>query len=77
MENQVAKLKFKSYALEYFRKVESTGKPLIITDRGRPVLKIVPYSEEPLEVLKMLRGSVIEYQDPTEPVGLDDWELLK
>jgi len=77
MENQVAKSKFKPHALQYFREVEQTGRPLIITDRGKPVLKIVPYSEEPFEALKMLRGTVLEYKNPTEPVGLDDWESLK
>ncbi len=77
MENQVAKSKFKPHALQYFREVERTGKALIITDHGKPVLKIVPYSEKPSEVLKMLRNSVIKYENPTEPVGLSDWESLK
>jgi len=77
MENQVAKSKFKPHALRYFREVEQTGKPLIITDRGKPVLKIVPYSEEPFEALRMLRDTVLEYESPTEPVGLNDWESLK
>ena len=77
MENQITKSKFKPRALEYFREVERTGKPLIITDRGKPVVKIIPYSEEPLESLKMLKGSVVKYENPTEPVGLDDWESLK
>jgi prevent-host-death family protein len=77
MENQVAKSKFKPHALQYFREVEQTGKSLIITDRGKPVLKIVPYSEKPFEALKMLRDTVLEYENPTEPVGLNDWESLK
>ncbi len=77
MENQVSKSKFKPRALEYFRKVERTGKALIITDRGKPVLQIVPYSEKPADVLRILRNSVIKYEDPTEPVGLNDWEALK
>jgi prevent-host-death family protein len=77
MENQVAKSKFKPHALQYFREVEQTGKPLIITDRGKPVLKIIPYSEEPFEALRMLRDTVLEYENPTEPVGLNDWESLK
>lgn len=77
MENQVAKSKFKPHALQYFREVERTGKALIITDRGKPVLKIVPYSEKSSEVLKLLRNSVIKYENPTEPVGLNDWESLK
>lgn len=77
MADKVAKSKFKPHALEYFREVERTGKALIITDRGKPVLKIIPYTEEPLEVLTLLRGSVVKYENPTEPVGLDDWESLK
>jgi prevent-host-death family protein len=77
MENQVAKSKFKPRALHYFRQVERTGKPLIITDRGKAVLEIVPYSENPNENLKMLRNTVVRYDNPTEPVGLDDWETLK
>ncbi|MBW1797595.1 MAG: type II toxin-antitoxin system prevent-host-death family antitoxin [Deltaproteobacteria bacterium] len=77
MENQIAKSKFKPHALQYFREVERTGKELIITDRGKPVLKILPYSEEPDKALTMLRNSVIKYENPTEPVGLNDWEALK
>lgn len=77
MEDQVAKSKFKPRALEYFREVERTGKTLIITDRGKPVLKIIPYFEDPLESLRTLKGSVLKYDSPTEPVGLDEWESLK
>jgi prevent-host-death family protein len=77
MENQVTKSKFKPHALHYFREVERTGKELIITDRGKPVLKIVRYSENPSDALRMLRNSVITYENPTEPVGIDDWETLK
>ena len=77
MENQVAKSKFKPHALQYFREVERTGKALVITDRGKPVLKIVPYFEKPSETLRMLRNSVIKYEKPTEPVGLNNWESLK
>jgi len=77
MKDEVSKSKFKPRALEYFRKVEETGKPLVITDHGRPVLKIVPYSEDPGEALKLLRKSVIKYENPLDPVGLDDWEKIK
>jgi len=77
MENQVTKSRFKPRALEYFREVERTGKALIITDRGKPVLKIVPYSEKSSELLRALRNSVIKYEDPTDPVGLNEWESLR
>ena len=72
MEQSVSKSIFKGKALKYFREVESTGKELVITDHGKPVLKIVPYSHDPEEALRTLRGSVIRYTDPLEPVGLED-----
>jgi len=77
MSLKVSKSKFKPQALEYFRKIEETGEEIIITDHGHPVLKVVPYSEEPSEILKVLRGSVLKYKNPTEPVGSGDWESLK
>jgi prevent-host-death family protein len=73
----VSKSKLKAKALEYFRQVERTGRELIVTDRGRPVLKIVPYRKDRTEALRALRGSVRMYEDPTEPVGVEDWEALE
>lgn len=77
MEELVSKSKFKPNALKYFREVQQKGKALIITDRGKPVLKIIPYSEDPSEALKTLHNTVIKYEAPTAPVGLNDWEALK
>jgi len=77
MEEMISKSQFKPRALQYFREVEKTGKELIISDRGKPVLKIVPYTENPEDALKVLRDTVIIYDDPTEPVGLEDWDVLK
>ena len=77
MPRRVSKSQLKARALEFFREVENTRQPLLITDRGRPVLKLVPYSEDPDEALRELRGSVVRYIDPTEPVALEDWETLK
>ena len=76
MTNVISKSRFKPHALEYFRQVEKTRKELIITDHGKPVLKIVPYSGEAKEALQELRHSVLKYENPTEPVGLEDWESL-
>jgi prevent-host-death family protein len=77
MEEMISKSQFKPRALQYFREVEKTGRELIISDRGKPVLKIVPYTENPEDALKSLRNTVVKYEDPTEPVGLEDWEALK
>ncbi|MBF0370858.1 MAG: type II toxin-antitoxin system Phd/YefM family antitoxin [Magnetococcales bacterium] len=81
MSKRLSKSQFKPRALEWFRQVEEKGEELIITHRGKPVLKIVPYGEEKMEEeadpLAFFRNSVIEYKDPLEPVGLEDWEALK
>ena len=77
MENSVSKSKLKAHALEYFRQVQESGRELIVTDRGRPVLKIVPYEFDPSEHLAVLRESVVRYDSPLEPVGLEDWESLE
>jgi antitoxin (DNA-binding transcriptional repressor) of toxin-antitoxin stability system len=73
----VSKSRFKSQALEYFRKIQTTGEELIITDRKQPVVKMVPYVEDHTEVMKLLRNSVLEYKDPLAPVGIEDWEVLQ
>lgn len=72
----ISKSHLKSQLLEKLRKVEKEKKPLVITHGGKPVLKISPYNEDPQQVLKSLRGSVISYIDPTQPVGEADWEEL-
>jgi prevent-host-death family protein len=70
----VSKSRFKARALEYFRQVERTGKPVVITDRGIPVLKLVPFREDSGEALRALRDTVVRYQAPTDPVAEEDWE---
>jgi len=73
----ISKSKFKSRALEYFRHVERTHEPLVITDHGRPTLKIIPYHSDPDETLHQLKDSVVRYGDPIDPVGMKDWDALK
>ncbi|MEO5567802.1 MAG: type II toxin-antitoxin system Phd/YefM family antitoxin [Gemmatimonadaceae bacterium] len=73
VDTSISKSRFKAHALELFRQVEQTGKPLIITDRGIPVLKLMPYQDDPQETLKFLRETVVKYTAPTDPVGEDDW----
>ena len=53
---------------------ERTGQPIIITDRGTPVLKITPYRDDPEAALRVLRESVVKYDAPTKPVADEEWE---
>ncbi len=77
MDHFVSKSKFKPHALEYFRQVEETGEEIIVTNHGQPVIKIVPYREEPDAALKSLRKSVLKYDRPFAPVAVNEWDALK
>jgi prevent-host-death family protein len=75
--HHVSKTEFKARALEFFRQVEATGEPLIVTDHGKPALEIRPYRPLGRDPREILSGSVVRFEDPTEPVGDDDWEAAR
>jgi antitoxin (DNA-binding transcriptional repressor) of toxin-antitoxin stability system len=68
---------FKAHMLEYFRMVEKTGEPLIITDHGKPTLEIRRVGAKGVDELKALKGSVLWYERPFDPVDEDQWEALQ
>lgn len=75
MKNEISKSTFKAQALEVMRGIEQSGEAVVITSHGKPALIIKPYNgsidKSPLE---QLEGSVLGFDDPTDPVGEDDWE---
>ena len=78
MESEkVTKSQFKAHALEYLRRVEASGEHLIVTDHGKPTLEIRRYRSRERSPLEVLKGTVIQYEDPTEPVGEQGWDALK
>lgn len=72
----VTKSQFKARALEYFRQVETSGEAVVITDRGHPTVEVRRYRSDQRSPLEKLKGSVVEFREPTEPVAEDDWEVL-
>jgi len=75
--NQVSKSEFKAKALEYFRQIEGSGESVIVTDHGKPALEVRPYRGKDRHPLDVLRGSVVSYENPTEPVSDGDWEAAQ
>ncbi|RKU04887.1 type II toxin-antitoxin system Phd/YefM family antitoxin [Burkholderia sp. Nafp2/4-1b] len=73
----VSKSEFKARALEYFRLVEASGESLIVTDHGKPALEIRPYRARETRPLDILRGSVMRYDNPLDPIAEDDWEASR
>jgi len=74
---KVSKSSFKPKAFEYFRLVEEKRQEILITDHGRPVARISPVDEADEHELSALRGLVVKYREPFEPVGSEDWEAAR
>jgi prevent-host-death family protein len=72
---ETSKSEFKAKALEYFRLVEETGDPIVITDRGAPTIEVRPFRGEVRDIWALLKGSVLRYDAPTQPTG-EVWEAL-
>lgn len=70
----ISKTEFKAHALEVLRDIEQSGKPRVITDRGKPTLEIRKLRQQEIAPLEVLKGTVVKYAAATEPVADDDWE---
>ena len=75
--NQVSKSEFKAKALEFFRQVEASGQSVVVTDHGKPALEVRPYRSADRSPLDILRGSIVRYDNPTDPIGAEDWEAAQ
>jgi prevent-host-death family protein len=67
---KVSKSELKPKLFSYLKRVSESGKELIITDHGKPVLKIIPISESEESPLRKLRGMITRYDDPLEPLDI-------
>jgi hypothetical protein len=72
-QKHVSKSEFKAKALECFRAVEASGDAVIVTDNGQPTIEIRRYRADKRSPLERLRGSIVEFRDPTQPVAEEDW----
>jgi antitoxin (DNA-binding transcriptional repressor) of toxin-antitoxin stability system len=73
----LSKSQLKAQLLAALRLVEKERMPLLITHGGKPVVQMVPFTDDPQRILNELRGSVLAYQDPVHPVGEKDGEALE
>lgn len=75
MLRTISKSKLKANMLKIFREIESNNEELTVTDRGVPVLKIVPIKKKQSidEVFGPYQGQIIFYEDPDTPT-IDEWE---
>lgn len=66
----IAAGKFKAECLAILDEVQESGQSVIVTKRGKPVARVVPYLRKKAE---SLRGSVTFHGDVVGPI-LDRWD---
>lgn len=70
----VSKGVLKDKMLEYFRRVESTGEELIVTDHRKPALKVVPFKQKvSLKDLFAKYQGKAAYRAPINEPETDEW----
>ena len=60
---------FKARCLKLMDRVRETGAEYVVTKHGRPVAKLVPYTEQSRRsFFGSLEGSVLQYERPFDPI---------
>lgn len=67
---------FKARCLEVMDEVEATGKPVIITKRGRAVAQLGPVVRRPRTLVGFLKGRIRIKGDIVSPLDVE-WDALR
>jgi prevent-host-death family protein len=73
---QIAAGIFKARCLAVMKKVQTTGEPVIVTKRGKPVVKVVPAEPEKNNVFGFMTGKVKIVGDIESPIPIE-WKVTK
>jgi prevent-host-death family protein len=69
---------FKARCLAVMDDVQATGEPVIVTKRGKPVVKVVPVKPENDDIFGFMAGKFKIVGDIESPViPLKQWKIMK
>ncbi len=69
---------FKAKCLTVMNDVQATGEPVIVTKRGKPVVKVIPAEPEKGDILGFMAGEfdiVGDIESPVVPPSY--WKIMK
>jgi prevent-host-death family protein len=61
---------FKARCLQAMDEVASSGEPIVITKRGKPIAQLAPIAAKPKTLRGFLKGQVKSIGNIVEPVGV-------
>jgi prevent-host-death family protein len=64
---------FKAHCLQVMETVRKKHETIIITKRGVPVAKLVPFEEEPKSLFGFMKGALTIQEDITKPLE-EPWD---
>jgi prevent-host-death family protein len=67
---------FKARCLTIMREVQATREPVVITKRGKPVVKVVPVEAQANNVLGFMKGRVKIVGDIESPIPVE-WKVMR
>jgi prevent-host-death family protein len=71
-ESQVSAAEFKATCLELMDRVRETGVEYVVTKHGKPVAKLVPYTDaESKPLFGSMKGTVLKFERPLDPIDAD------
>jgi prevent-host-death family protein len=69
---------FKAQCLAVMDDVQATGEPVIVTKRGKPVVKVIPIKPEKDNIFGFMAGKAEIIGDIESPVvPLKDWKIFR
>lgn len=75
---RVGASEFRAQCLKMIEQVRRTNAPILITERGRPVAKLVPAGKPSRDILGCLAGIIEIVGDIESPVvAPETWEALR
>jgi prevent-host-death family protein len=72
----VGAIEFKARCLELMDHVAATGNPVVITKRGKPLVRLVPVAQRPRSIVGALKGHVRIRGDIVPPLDIR-WEASR
>ena len=73
MDRYVAAAEFKANCLRLMDEVARQRRPIIITKRGKPVAKLVPVEQEPIDLFGYMAGTAKICGDIINPIEDAGW----
>ena len=69
---QVPAAQFKANCLQLMDKVAERRIPIVITKRGKPIAKLVPLDDQPIDLFGYMAGSIKIIGDIVSPIE-EEW----